>query len=48
MGNQLVAAVHREAWDEVVQLFAPYISIESHRKIVGFPRTALPSGRVAR
>ena len=44
MGNQLVAAVHREAWDEVVQLFAPYISIESHRKIVGFPRTALPAG----
>ncbi len=44
MGKKLVAAVHREAWDEVVQLFAPYVSIESHRKIVGFPRTTLPSG----
>jgi hypothetical protein len=43
MGHQLIAAVHREAWDEVVQLFAPYVSIESHRKIVGFPRTTIPS-----
>ena len=43
MGNQLIAAVHREAWDEVVQLFAPNVSIESHRKIVGFPRATIPS-----
>ncbi|HZC90126.1 MAG TPA: BTAD domain-containing putative transcriptional regulator, partial [Mycobacterium sp.] len=45
MGSRLIGAVHREAWDEVVQLFAPYVTIESHRKIVGFPRTAIPSGK---
>jgi len=25
VANKLIAAVHREAWDEVVQLFAPYV-----------------------
>ncbi len=44
-GIQLIAAVHREAWDEVVPLFAPYVSIESQRKIVGFPRTTIPSSK---
>ena len=34
--GQLDAAVDREAWDEVEQLFAPDVSVESRRKIVGF------------
>ena len=42
---QLVAAIDREAWDEVEQLFAPYISVEGRRKIVGFPRIDLPSSQ---
>ncbi|WP_308208590.1 BTAD domain-containing putative transcriptional regulator [Mycolicibacterium fortuitum] len=29
----------REAWGELDQVFAPRISLESHRKIVGFTRT---------
>ncbi len=41
--RQLIAAVELEAWDEVEQLFAPKISVESRRKIVGFPRTDLSS-----
>ena len=45
VGKQLVAAVEREAWDEVVQLFAPFVSVESRRRIVGFPRIDLPSGQ---
>ena len=31
-----MAAVDREAWDEVEQLFAPDVVVESRRKIVGF------------
>src|ERR1700730_11612364 len=41
--NQLVAAVHREAWEEVEQLLAPEVVVESRRKIVGFARINLPS-----
>jgi DNA-binding SARP family transcriptional activator len=44
-GNQLVDAIDREAWDEVEQLFAPCVSVESRRKIVGFPRIELPSSQ---
>ncbi len=36
-------AVNREAWDEVGGLLAPYVSIESRRKIVGFPQKSIPS-----
>ena len=42
--SRLDAAVDREAWDEVEQLFAPDVSVESRRKIVGFTRIDLPSG----
>jgi DNA-binding SARP family transcriptional activator len=42
-GSQLIDAVNREAWQEVAQLLAPYVSIESRRKIVGFPRIDVPS-----
>ncbi|BBY42410.1 hypothetical protein MCEL_07050 [Mycolicibacterium celeriflavum] len=37
-------AAAREAWDEAEQLFASHVSAESHRKIVGYPQTDLPSG----
>ncbi|WP_336584509.1 BTAD domain-containing putative transcriptional regulator [Mycolicibacterium tusciae] len=37
-------AAAREAWDEAEQLFASDVSVESHRKIVGYPRMDLPSG----
>ncbi|OBG13160.1 regulator [Mycolicibacterium celeriflavum] len=37
-------AVAREAWDEAEHLFASHVSAESHRKIVGYPQTDLPSG----
>jgi class 3 adenylate cyclase len=42
--NQLVAAVDREAWDEVEQLLAAEVVVDSRRKIVGFERIDLPSG----
>ncbi|MDT5188459.1 MAG: hypothetical protein QOI28_710, partial [Mycobacterium sp.] len=45
VGSQVVAAVNREAWDEVAQLFAPHVALENRRKIVGFPRIDLPSGQ---
>lgn len=38
----LVAAIDREAWDEVAQLFAPRVSVESRRKVVGFARIDIP------
>ncbi len=40
VGERVMAAVHRGAWDEVEQLFAPDISIENRRKVVGL---TLPS-----
>jgi DNA-binding SARP family transcriptional activator len=36
--DRLAAAVDREAWDEVDQLVSSDVSVESRRKIVGFPR----------
>ncbi|MCV7401162.1 AAA family ATPase [Mycobacterium fragae] len=45
VGDRLIDAVHREAWDEVIQLFVPYVSFESRRKIVGFARIDLPSSQ---
>jgi hypothetical protein len=44
-GSQLIDAVNREAWQEVTELLAPYISVESRRKIVGFPRIDVPSSQ---
>ncbi len=35
VGERVMAAVERQAWDEVEQLFAPDASIESRRKVVG-------------
>jgi class 3 adenylate cyclase len=39
VGERVLAAIDRETWDEVQQLFAPEVVAESHRKIVGFPRS---------
>ncbi len=41
----MVDAVNREAWDEVAQLLAPSVSLESRRKIVGFARLDVPSNQ---
>ena len=38
VGERVMAAIHREAWDEVERLFAPTASIESRRKVVGLKR----------
>ena len=46
--RRLDAEVHRESWDEVELLVAPVISVESHRKIVGFPQADLPPSEWAR
>lgn len=43
VGNKFVAALGREAWDEVEQLLAPIVVVESRRKIVGNNRIDLPS-----
>lgn len=44
-GSRMIDAVNREAWDEVAQALAPYISVESRRKIVGFARIDVPSSQ---
>jgi DNA-binding SARP family transcriptional activator len=44
-GSRLVDAVNREAWDEVAQLLASSVSVESRRKIVGFARVDVPSSQ---
>ena len=46
--RQLDVVVDRDAWDEVEQLMAPEISVESRRKIVGFTRIVLPVSDWAR
>lgn len=43
VGERVMAAVDRGAWDEFEQLFAPDGSVESRRKIVGFKSTDLPT-----
>ncbi len=43
VGERVLAAIDREAWDEVERLFAPDVVAESHRKIVGFTQIDLPS-----
>ncbi len=44
-GSRLIDAVNREAWEEVAQLLAPYVSTESRRKIVGFSPIDVPSSQ---
>ena len=44
-GSRLIDAVNREAWDEVTQLLASSVSVESRRKIVGFARIDVPSSQ---
>ncbi|HTC69116.1 MAG TPA: hypothetical protein VK662_06065, partial [Acidothermaceae bacterium] len=39
--RRMDAAVDGEAWDEAEHEFATEVSLESHRKIVGFPRVLL-------
>jgi DNA-binding SARP family transcriptional activator len=39
--RRMDAAVDGEAWDEAEHEFATEVSVESHRKIVGFPRVLL-------
>jgi class 3 adenylate cyclase len=43
VGERLVAAADREAWDEFEQMFAPDSVLESRRKIVGFTLADLPA-----
>lgn len=45
MGGLLIEAVNRQAWDEIERLLASHVSVESRRKIVGFPRIDVPSSR---
>ncbi|MDM4142531.1 MULTISPECIES: BTAD domain-containing putative transcriptional regulator [Mycobacterium] len=40
VGERVMAAVHRGDWDEFERLFAPNVSIENRRKIVGVPLTS--------
>lgn len=42
-GDRVIDAVNREAWAEVAHLLAPSVSVESRRKIVGFPRIDVSS-----
>ncbi|WSE58977.1 BTAD domain-containing putative transcriptional regulator [Mycolicibacterium sp. ND9-15] len=41
--RKMAASVDRDAWDEVEKMYAPDVSVESHRKIVGFTKDDLPS-----
>ncbi len=43
VGDRLISAVNRKAWDEVERLFAPEVRIESRRKIVGFASMNVPA-----
>lgn len=47
-GENVVAAINREAWDEFERLFAPDGFIESRRKIVGFGQIDVPPGEFPR
>lgn len=44
-GSRLVDAVNREAWDEVPRIIAASVSVESRRRIVGFPRVDVPANQ---
>lgn len=41
--DRVIDAVNREAWDEIPHLLAPSVTVESRRKIVGFPRIEVSS-----
>ncbi|HTR49771.1 MAG TPA: hypothetical protein VMJ10_03625 [Kofleriaceae bacterium] len=43
-GERVLAAMNRNAWDEVERLFAPEPLVESRRKVVGFTQLDLASG----
>ena len=43
--SRVIDAVNHEAWEEVEQLLAPCVSVESRRKIVGFRRIDVPSSQ---
>ncbi|MGB5795687.1 MAG: hypothetical protein WBH51_07820 [Mycolicibacter algericus] len=43
VGEHVMAAIHRKAWDEFERLFAPDLVVESRRKVVGL---SLPSDAV--
>lgn len=36
-GERVIAAIDRQSWDEIEQLYSPNAFIESRRKVVGFP-----------
>nr|WP_255396761.1 BTAD domain-containing putative transcriptional regulator [Mycobacterium sp. 852002-51613_SCH5001154] len=42
-GQRVAAAINTGNWDEFEQLYARAVTVESHRKIVGFTRADLPS-----
>ncbi|OBI56838.1 BTAD domain-containing putative transcriptional regulator [Mycobacterium sp. E787] len=42
-GERVLAAINRQDWDEIEQLFSVHALIESRRKIVGFTQTDLSS-----
>ena len=46
--RRVEAAVDREDWDEVEQLFATEVSVEDRRKVVGFPRVVMSPSEWAR
>ncbi|WP_269203964.1 BTAD domain-containing putative transcriptional regulator [Mycobacterium colombiense] len=46
--RRLEAAFDREAWQEVEQLYAPDVFVESRRKVVGFNPVNLPASEWAR
>jgi class 3 adenylate cyclase len=48
VGERVMAAVASEAWGEFDRLFAPDISIESRRKVIGFKKTDVPSNEIMR
>lgn len=45
IGDRVLAAVNRNALDEVERLLAPVVTIESRRKIVGFPRSRVAASQ---
>jgi class 3 adenylate cyclase len=47
VGKRALDAAARGAWDEFEQLFAPEVSVESRRKIVGFTQIDVQSGEWA-
>nr|WP_067285619.1 BTAD domain-containing putative transcriptional regulator [Mycobacterium sp. 1164985.4] len=44
VGQRVVSAIQRKAWDEFESLFVPGTAVESRRRIVGFTLDDLPGG----